>query len=461
MGFSLNVNISAITVFLQGLLSFFSPCVLPLLPMYFGYLSGGTIARDDKGEIRFSRRKVLLNTIFFVLGISVSFFLLGLGMTVIGRFFGSKQYLISRIGGAVIFLFGLYQVGAFGFLGFLGRERRLSLEVDRMAMSPVTAFLLGFVFSFAWTPCVGPALSSVLIMAASASDSVVGFLLIGVYTLGFVLPFLAVGIFTTTLLGLFRRHRNVVRYTAKVGGVILMVMGILMLTGRMNLISGYLSRITNTGQGAGGTESSSAESDMFTESGEETESEALTEARKAEAGETELEVSVETEGHMENEPQTEAAKETELPAIDFELTDQYGVTHRLSDYKGKIVFLNFWATWCPPCRAEMPDIQKLYESYQQEEDSEVVILGIAAPGYGNELDERGIKDFLEENGYTYPVVMDEGGKMFLSYYITAVPTTYMIDRNGNVFGYLAGSMSLETMQDIITQTKEGRPGDGA
>ena len=150
-----------------------------------------------------------------------------------------------------------------------------------------------------------------------------------------------------------------------------------------------------------------------------------------------------------------SAEATVYPAIDFTLSDQYGNTHTLSDYKGRVVFLNFWATWCPPCRAEMPDIQKLYREYEEAGDDSVVILGVAAPGYGDEKDEEGIRSFLEENGYTYPVVMDETGEVFTQYYVYSYPTTYMIDKEGNIFGYLTGSMPEETMRSIIAQTVSG------
>ena len=109
-------------------------------------------------------------------------------------------------------------------------------------MNPLLAFVLGFTFSFAWTPCVGPVLASVLLMASSSSSFASGFILIGVYTLGFVLPFMAVGLFTSTLLDFFRRHQKAVRYTVKAGGVLMIVMGIMMFTGWMNGITGYLSQ---------------------------------------------------------------------------------------------------------------------------------------------------------------------------------------------------------------------------
>ena len=402
-GLTLNTGVSAAAVFLQGLLSFFSPCVLPLLPVYFGYLSGGAATRTDGGELRYDRKKVALNTVFFVAGIAFAFLLLGLGMTALGTFFGPRRTLFARIGGVVVILFGLYQLGVFGKWMALEQERRLPFRLDRAAASPWTALVMGFLFSFAWTPCVGPALSGVLLMAASAASRTRGLLLLGLYTLGFVLPFLAAGFFTATLLQLFRKHRNVVRYTAKIGGAVLILMGVLMLSGTVNRLSGSLAAVP-----------------------------AVEQTRQ-------------TPSEPEQQPE-----EKPLPALDFTLTDQFGKTHRLSDYRGKVVFLNFWATWCPPCREEMPYIQNLYEKYAGGGD--VVILGVAGPGSIDDQDTAGITAFLESSGYTYPVAMDTTGEVFGLYGVTSLPTTFMIDRNGNVLGYVPGGMSQVTMQSIIDQT---------
>ena len=198
MNLALSSDISAIAVFLQGVFSFFSPCVLPLLPVYFGYLSGGTAERNSDGTLRFDRGRVILNTLFFVLGISAAFFLLGLGASAAGSALVKHQKLIMRAGGILMILFGLYQSGLLGEWGFLARERRLPLHFETLAVSPVMAFVLGFVFSFAWTPCVGPMLSSVLILAAAEPEK--GMVMILLYTLGFVIPFILLGLFSETVL---------------------------------------------------------------------------------------------------------------------------------------------------------------------------------------------------------------------------------------------------------------------
>lgn len=456
MGFSFDISVPVLTVFLQGLLSFFSPCVLPLLPLYIGYLSGGTGKRGEDGRIHYERKKVMIHTLCFVIGVSFAFFLLGFGFSAMGNFFKSNQLMFARVGGILVVLFGLYQLGFFGTSQVLGKERRLPFKLDALAMSPFTALLMGFTFSFAWTPCVGPALASVLLMAASASTKAMAFGLIGVYTIGFVLPFLAVGLFTTSLLEFFKTHVNVVKYTVKVGGVLMLVMGLLMFTGRMNAVTGYLSTFQapfgasddKTAGGNGGDDTSLGQGAADQGMGEE---ETDTSAAHTDSGEEGTDTSAAHTGADEG-----TAEEQTLPAIDFTLTDQYGNTHTLSDYKGKTVFLNFWATWCPPCRAEMPDIQKLYETYDTEGDDALVVLGIAAPGMGSERSEEGIKDFLDEHGYTYPVLMDTTGDIFMGYGVFSYPTTFMIDKDGNVFGYASGQLSEDMMKSIIKQTMEGK-----
>ena len=194
MGFDLQTSVSALTVFFQGLLSFFSPCVLPLVPLYLSYLAGGAPeAALDKA----ARRRTLLNTFFFVLGISFAFFLLGMGFTALGQFFSRYRTAFTVAGGIVVLLMGVWQLF---FGGISTKELRLPFRLDKWAMGPIPALVMGFTFSFAWTPCVGPTLTSVLLLAGSSDSRVLGFVLIGVYTLGFVLPFLLVGLFTGQML---------------------------------------------------------------------------------------------------------------------------------------------------------------------------------------------------------------------------------------------------------------------
>lgn len=469
MGFNVNVSVSALTVFIQGVLSFFSPCVLPLLPLYIGYLSGGTGVRGEDGQIRYDRRKVMLHTLCFVVGISFAFVLLGLGASALGMFFQRNQVWFARIGGGLVILFGLYQLGVFGTSKALSRERRLPFRMDRWTMSPVTALVMGFTFSFAWTPCVGPAMTSVLLMAASASTRWAGAALMGVYTLGFVLPFLAVGLFTTALLAFFKAHGRVVQYTVKIGGALMILMGLLMISGGMGRMSGWLSGLSEPSPTPGlAVEVSPSEEPEPSpeptaappagESPEPSVEPTATATEKPEetaAAEPSPTPEPSAEPTEEPEQPEETADPNAVPALDFTLEDQFGNTHSLADYKGKTIFLNFWATWCSPCKAELPEIQQLYDNYSREGEDALIVLGVAGPEMGQEGTVEDITAFLEDNGYTYPVLMDTDWSLFYGYGIRSFPTTFMIDRDGNVFGYLTGQMSYEIMEDIVGQTMSG------
>ena len=131
-------------------------------------------------------------------------------------------------------------------------------------------------------------------------------------------------------------------------------------------------------------------------------------------------------------------------APDFNLKDQYGVTHSLENYKGKVIFLNFWATWCPPCKKEMPDVESIYKEYG-ENKKDVVILGV------NSEKENEVKKFLKDKGYTFPTVIDENSEVMRKYFIQAFPTSFVIDKEGNVYGYAMGGLTKEQIKQIIEE----------
>lgn len=431
-----NENISFLLVFLEGVLSFFAPCVLPLIPVYMSYLAGSTGQVGEDGEIIYERKTVFIHTLFFVIGISFAFFILGMTFSTLGRFFSSNRLLFTRIGGILIIMLGLFQLGIVE-LPFLQKERKFHLNLAHKKVNPIAALVMGFTFSFAWTPCVGPALSSVLIMASGAKTSATGNMLVLVYALGFVLPFLVLGLFTTQVLKFLKNKKKLVNYTIKAGGVILILIGIMTFTGWMNGVSSYLNKVTVSNQGS------------TVNTGD---------ANANDVNDSELEQNNNEEDNSLDTKKPEDNNVEVMPALDFALMDQYGNEHTLSDYKGKVVFLNFWASWCPPCKKEMPHIEELYQEYNYNQD-EVVILGVANPKSkeypsNQDIEKEEIIQFIDDNAYTFPTLFDETGEVFGGYYISAFPTTFLIDKEGNVHGYIPGMMTKDMMISVINQTLE-------
>lgn len=381
--------------FLGGFLSFFSPCVIPIIPIYFSFLAGNGKKFDCYGNITYNQKKVFFNTLFFIFGISTSFFILGVSFTAIGDLAFSQKDIISKIGGVIIIVLGLFQLGIIK-LNPLYKEKRIAYSDKKI--TPFVAFVTGFTFSFAWTPCVGPILSSVLILAASLKDNGIGNLLIFIYSLGFVVPFLLIGLFTTTLLNFFKSKQSFLKYTVKITGGFLIIIGVLTFFGYTNQLSNYFLPSTPNNSITNNTE-------------------------------------------------------TILNKDSYRLLDQYGNEHILSDYKGKIVFLNFWATWCPPCKEEMPNIEELYNELGKNKN-DVIILGITNPvteenpnGQDKNIDE--IKYFLQENNYSFPTVFDKTGIYFDNFKIRAFPTTYIIGKDGEIKTAIPGAMTKQQMLKLI------------
>ena len=442
------LQVRFLLVFAEGVLSFFSPCVIPLLPVYMGYLAGNGKREMEDGSVVYDRRKVFLHTIFFILGISAAFFLLGISFTAMGSFFARNREIIVKAGGILILLLGLFQLGFFS-PGVLWKEKKIPFRIPEGRMNPAVAFAMGFTFSFAWTPCVGPMLSSVLIMASGAETFLAGNFLVLVYAAGFLLPFLALGMFTTQLLNFLQKHRKLMKYTIRLGGLILIIMGILMFSGLINRVSAQL-----------GTKNLNSVTSNKEVENTSNEGEPSTEASGTETAETGIEdAKIDTEA-----AETDTPKSSEMAAFDFTLTDQNGNMHRLSDYKGKVVFVNFWATWCPPCQAELPDIEALYHEYGENQE-DVIFLGVTNPSSEEntnnaDVSREEIESFLEENGYTFPVLYDTSGIVLEQYRITAFPTTFLMDGEGNISRYVVGMMTLDEMSDIIEETKEKNEDSG-
>jgi cytochrome c-type biogenesis protein len=211
-----------VTVFLEGMASFLSPCVLPLIPAYMTYLTGQSaeiMTQDPK-----THRSLVINSLAFILGFSIIFILLGAAATKLGSYLLQHQYLIQKISGVVIIIFGLFHAGLVP-IKFLNYERRLQVKPANSGILP--SLLIGMGFSIGWTPCIGPILTSVLLLAANTKTLITGILLLGVYSLGLGLPFLALAVgirYLWKYLRVMNRYMGIIK---KVSGVILIMIGLM------------------------------------------------------------------------------------------------------------------------------------------------------------------------------------------------------------------------------------------
>lgn len=224
-----------------GLLSFLSPCILPVAPGYLGIISGASLAALREGGV--SRRRVLGATIAFVAGFTLIFTLLGLTSSLLGQVLRESRMVLSRIGGVVVILLGLHQTGLVP-LTWLYRERRIQRAAHEGAIGAGGAFLTGLAFAIGWTPCVGPILGGILTMAGSQAGWTTGLGLLIVYSLGLALPFLLLALgFEKVSRGL-NRIKPYLGYFQWVAGGLLILMGVLLLTNHLTLISVWLMRTT-------------------------------------------------------------------------------------------------------------------------------------------------------------------------------------------------------------------------
>ncbi len=217
-----------------GVVSFLSPCVLPLVPGYLSYVAGEAIGLKGRGS---RAGAPLLLALFFVLGFSTVFVTMGAAATAIGRLLLAYRYEMSILGGAVIILFGLSMTGVLS-LGPLARDWRFHLDLP--GGRPVAAYVLGLAFAFGWTPCIGPVLGTILTMSAARATLLQGMALLGLYSLGLGLPFLAVALFTETLVNRLRFLSRVGRFLQFGAGAVVALIGVLIVTGELSTFSYWL-----------------------------------------------------------------------------------------------------------------------------------------------------------------------------------------------------------------------------
>jgi cytochrome c-type biogenesis protein len=233
------LEIGLFSAFIAGLLTFISPCVLPLVPVYISLMSDRAIYKSS--SIRFSERlHLFLNSIFFVLGFSIVFIILGSTATAIGRMLKDYIGIITRIGGVILIIFGLQYMGLFR-ISFLNIEKRFNIPAN-LKSGYLGSFIIGVVFSFGWVPCVGMILSAILLLASRLDTLLQGIVLLSIFSLGLGVPFILTGIFISFFSSFFKKINKHLNVVSIISGIFLIILGIVFVTDSMISVIGFLSR---------------------------------------------------------------------------------------------------------------------------------------------------------------------------------------------------------------------------
>ena len=226
-----------LAAFLAGILSFLSPCVLPLVPGYVSLISGATVEdlQSDEGHML---GKVMLHSLTFILGFSIVFIALGAVATGIGQLANEYHNLLAKFAGVIVIIFGLHLTGLLKIKAFYADKR---LHDVKGGSSALGSFAVGFAFAFGWTPCIGPILATILVFAGAQETVLKGVLLLAVYSLGLAVPFLLTSLGVDRFLGFYTRFRRHLHTVEVVSGVLLIAVGVLIFMNNLKLLSGYLS----------------------------------------------------------------------------------------------------------------------------------------------------------------------------------------------------------------------------
>jgi cytochrome c-type biogenesis protein len=231
----MNQEVTLLAAFAAGFLSFVSPCVLPLIPGYISFVSGLSV-EEMRGDVApsTSRLKVFVTSLAFVIGFSIVFVALGASATAMGKFLFARLPLLSKIAGVILIIFGLHTMGVFR-LAFLESEKRV--QTQRKPAGPLGALLVGIAFAFGWTPCIGPILGGILAIAGSKNSVGEGVTLLAVYSLGLGIPFLITSLAINQFFGAARRIRKYYHAIELASGALLIVIGVLIVSGELTIIT--------------------------------------------------------------------------------------------------------------------------------------------------------------------------------------------------------------------------------
>lgn len=229
-------SLGLLIAFSAGLLSFLSPCVLPLVPSYVTFITGMSLE-----DLQRSRRNTFIHALLFVCGFTLIFLALGAGATVFGQLMLRYRDWISRIGGVLVIIFGLYMLGVLN-LGLLARDTRLHLA--NKPLGYLGTLVVGIAFGAGWSPCIGPILGAILTMAANEADLQRGLLLLLTYSLGLAVPFLLAAVMVDRFLSVFAKLRHHMVWVNRIAGALLVLVGVLMVTNRFTMLASWLQDFT-------------------------------------------------------------------------------------------------------------------------------------------------------------------------------------------------------------------------
>ena len=396
-------NLSFLIAFSTGLLTFLSPCVLPLIPSYL-FIIGSSPAGENDGN----RPNPVARTMSYILGFSTVFIIFSIVFSATFNLMSGIFRYINIVSGLIVIILGFNVI--FNFLSMLNYEKIIHLKNRPKGI--VGAFLAGGAFGAGWTPCVGPILASILLLAANSGSIPLAVFYLVFFSAGLGLPFLLASIFYDAFLKVSKKLRSCLPLIQRVCGALLILTGVLILSGRYQSLSIIAAQFQNKVLPQSGL--------SFSPAGSTTEKADITENKITrlfmEAG-----IPVAAEG---------------IDIVDFTLPLLDGTDFTLSGQKGKVIFLNFWATWCGPCRIEMPSMEAVYQKLKNKG------FEIVAVNLGESRNE--VSAFMNEYNLSFPAALDTRGVTGSMYNVQAIPTTYIVDKRGLIVARLVGSIDWNT-----------------
>jgi len=403
------INLFSILIaFAAGILSFLSPCVLPLVPGYISLMSGVSIDNLKEGATN-SRRAVIVNSLAFNAGLSVIFLVLGTTAGLVGAAITTNPW-VRIIGGLVIIAFGLQLIGLLKISALYKDTRFFSSDKPRGVLGSAA---LGIAFAAGWTPCIGPILGGIIGLAATSGGWRSGLVLSAFYSAGLAVPFLLTGLGINQFLSFYKNFRKHLHKVEVVSGVVLILVGLLVMTGQSTRLAsskfmalipnaeGVLNRWFRPGQQAPPQSPSTAEKTNF-----------------------------------------EMAPDVEFQTL-------AGKPFRLKELQGQVVLLNFWATYCIPCREEIPALNALQHELQPQ--------GLKIVGASLDDSADGVNAYQQEVAkFEYDVLLG-GSEAKVKFQQSVLPTTYLIDRQGRIRQKIIGARDKAAWEAAVKPLLDETP----